>query len=113
MSYTITNVKEEKKSVDGTLVGALVLFAWSFIAGAWGAFVLWKLYTWFVLPLGAPPLNWWHIWGLSMFFNIAVMVLWPETPEHTLGQTFVRSLTKVVLLAIILPVGWIISGQIT
>lgn len=33
------------------------------------AWVAQKLYGWFVLPLGAPQLNLWEVWGLALLIN--------------------------------------------
>lgn len=34
------------------------------------AFVLWKLYNWFLLPLGFPNITMAHLYGVTLFFAI-------------------------------------------
>ncbi len=36
----------------------------SFIWVGWGGFALSKLWGWYLVPLGVPPLLWWHAGGL-------------------------------------------------
>ena len=86
-------------------------------SGAWAAFVTFRLYAWFVVPLGAPPLNWWHIWGLLMVLGAILTPYIYKDPdrEDTATQAvkfFTRIITIGLALAISLLLGWIVKGQI-
>jgi len=114
VSYNITDMIDPPKksaSTGASVVGLLILIPITFILSAWNAFVLWKLYSWFVVPLGAPLLNWWHIWGLWMFITAVFIGFTPERPEGG-SATATRIFGQAFAFAITLFVGWIISGQI-
>ena len=86
-------------------------------SNAWYAFVTSKLYAWFIVPLGAPLLNWWHIWGLLLVIELTVM---PYTYKHTddsdskmAVKFWTKVITTSIATAIILLIGYIAKGQIS
>ena len=101
-----------------TLLLILVMLLVNFASGAWYAFVASKLYAWFIVPLGAPLLNWWYIWGLLLMIELIVM---PYTYKHTndkddtakkAAKFFIKIIATSLAAAIILLIGWIAKGQI-
>jgi len=94
-----------------TLIAAWVASA--VLVGAAGAFVIWKLYGWFTVPLGAPTINYWHMWGLMMIFGIVTMPLKSSTDEpFKASKTIARWGGQLVGLACVLLLGWLIHGMI-
>ena len=99
-----------------TLLLILVMLLINFASSAWYAFVTSKLYAWFIVPLGAPPLNWWYIWGLLLVIELIVMPYAYKHTDDSDSKIAVRFFTKIIVTsiaaAIILLIGWIAKGQI-
>ena len=111
-SYNITSMINPPKKEGDTgmaLVKLLIAIPFTFATGAWNAFVLWKLYGWFLLPLGAPALSWAHLWGIFMFFFLALAGFRPDRSSDGLGS-LTRSILMVFVSATALLFGWIVSG---
>jgi hypothetical protein len=67
MSESNTNentITELKILAAPTIIIGLIVLLIPF--GIWNAFVVLRLYNWFLLPLHAPSLNLWHIWGILL-----------------------------------------------
>lgn len=78
------------------------------VLGAWGAFVVWKLYGWFLVTLGAPAMNWWHIWGLLMIIHyFAYKDVKPE-PGAKWTDAAGKIIGRVLGLGFTLLLGWFV-----
>ena len=42
----------------------------SIAVGIFGAFVMTKLWGWFIVPFGIMQVTLWHMFGLSLFYNV-------------------------------------------
>jgi len=59
----------------GLLLGVALAFA--------GAFVEWKFWGWFAVPIGMPILTYWQVMGLGMLVGIATSKLPVQTCKDT------------------------------
>ena len=116
---TVATANKQKQGDDAltdvaTLIGIPVLaagmIAIAALVGAWVAFVLSKLYNWFVVPLGAPAANWWHIWGLFLMVNL--LTLGRTAEESDAKKSLSRGIGRIIGAAFVLLIGWLIHGQI-
>lgn len=119
MSTVITSKAQEDREEALLAVAALAGFPVIILTvvgsvaaiGAWTAFVVYKLYGWFVVPLGAPVINWWHAWGLMLILN--VLTLKPtDVPSKGWKDSVAKLIGKVLGMATVLLIGWLIHGQI-
>jgi hypothetical protein len=95
--------------VFGLLGAALAL-------SAWASFVTYKLYGWFVVPLGAPVLNWWHVWGLLILFGLVTYksdgTELQERPTPRTSRAIGFIITRVLVITAALLFGWLFHGMI-
>jgi hypothetical protein len=109
-------VPDDPRFKDAAVLAGIPVLITSFVGaavlvGAWAAFVLSKLYGWFVVPLGAPPLNWWHIWGFYLIYGLITHK--PDnSPPRPLSKTVAFMIYRMIGLALLLLIGWLIHGQI-
>lgn len=61
-----------------TLTWKIVLM---FVSGIYKAYVMSLLWVWFIVPLGAPSLNMWHMYGLIVMYGSMFMKLPPKDEE--------------------------------
>jgi hypothetical protein len=96
--------------IPTVLVG---FFAFGLLLGAWKAFVLSKLYGWFLTPLGLPPLTWWHIWGLLMIYGTITYTYKPveklADKSNAWGRVASAVISPFLFYAVTLLVGWLIT----
>lgn len=78
------------------------------VVGAWGAFVVWKLYGWFFVTLGAPVINWWHMWGLMLIIGYFTFKEVKPDPDATMPDVIGKIVGRVLGLGFTLLLGWII-----
>lgn len=94
------------------VIGAMaVIAAMAIIFGTalWFSFVGQYLWLWFIVPLGAPAINIWHMWGLFTFKGILLSGhALQDYKDKTLEA--VGTLTFAPLIALI--VGYLIHGWI-
>lgn len=97
------------------LLGIPVFVALVFLAlvpiGLFNAWAVQKMYIWFILPLGAPALNLWHVWGISLIINHFTMDSYKDNASTT-KKTFTKLAVSLIATALMLLLGWIIRGHI-
>jgi hypothetical protein len=118
-TYTATTKREKDDALTVGLIAAGIpaliigMFAVGMLVGAWRAFVIFKLYGWFLTPLGAPLLNWWHIWGLLLIYSALKWKQEKADPNAKTDKPWLRFigaiLTPGLAFAIILLTGWLIK----
>lgn len=74
--------------------------------GLWWSFVAWKLYGWFVIPLGAPAISYLSFYGLSLFFNLIKPS--EKNEENDPKKSIIKSFASAVVYGIALLVGYIV-----
>lgn len=106
---------KDKQIIGLALLGIPVLFfvtiASIVVVGALTAWVVYQMYTWFVVPLGAPGLNFWHIWGLFLLWGI-LKYRAGKSNKDGFKETFTQVTGQVVGVLVVLLVGWLIKGNI-
>jgi hypothetical protein len=64
------------------------------------------LWRWFAVPLGLPPLTYWHVFGLSVLIGVFV---WQYKPNpKTFEQRNDRASAHAAMLVLALGVGWLV-----
>jgi hypothetical protein len=104
---------ENKEKVAAlVLVGPAVVIAALIVTvpvAMWQAFVAQKLYTWFVVPLNAPPINFWHMWGLLMLITL----VWSSGYKQKKRSEIIVHVVSALLVSLMsLIIGWLIKGHI-
>lgn len=75
--------------------------------GLFTAWAMQKMYGWFILPLGAPTLNLWHVFGLNLIIN---RYLYKPGGDN---KKFVEQLIAgIVATLLTLLLGFMVKGQI-
>lgn len=78
------------------------------IVGYFRAFVLTKLWGYFLVPLGLMEVGIWHAWGLSLLVTLFTY----QQPSNSEKTNFVSALINPVLLSLIAwGIGALIHGQ--
>lgn len=105
--------KEGMSDADKMLFGAVAVPALILLAivsilpfGMWNAFVAWKLYHWFIVPLGLPMLGLWSFWGVLMFLS---MFKPSSTSEADIAKSYKKMLGNALALAIVLVVAYVLK----
>lgn len=76
------------------------------------AFVFWKLWGWFVVPLSAPAITYWHAFALGLFavwFGIVGTIAPAETLQDKQGKAVVI-MAKALVMLIILASGYMVHS---
>jgi hypothetical protein len=92
-----------------TIVIGMVLVFLPF--GLFTAWAVQKMYGWFLLPLGLPRLNLWHIYGLILTINILKNTKTDDEPPK-LKKTLIKMVGATIAVLLVLLVGFIIKGLI-
>jgi hypothetical protein len=110
-------VKQIGSIVVGVIVGSLVVGLAMALAAPlliWRAFVSWKLWSWFEIPMGAPTIGLVQILGLVILLR---SLLWypkktePEKKDEKDWTTRIGTIaTDPIGLAFLLLVGWIVKA---
>jgi len=105
---TRETLEDRKSALRGT-IAALILFL---PANAWNAFIVYKLYGWFAVPVGAPILSWLNVWGLVLLFEILTLKTSSGTTEvlPRLGKALTTLVVGTVTVSIMFLVGLLIHG---
>lgn len=104
--------KEDKQTallvlaIPGLLVFAILVMI---VFGLYYAFIAKVLYDWFVLPLGGPELNIWHIWGLILLINVLKGFNTSKTDDDKAG---LRLLGAILAGLLALGLGFVLKGLI-
>ena len=77
------------------------------LAMPWDAFVLLKLWGWFLVPLGLPPISLWWALGLSVLFWHVVPKGYPPTYDDGLKLLGRQVAVAIVCPGIALLFGWL------
>lgn len=85
----------------------LLLFIVGLIETLIAAAALESMYTWFVLPLGAPALSIAHVAGLLLMVKLATLSLPEEIQERSLGETITRSVVAMLTTGFLWLAAWI------
>lgn len=77
-------------------------------------FALWKMWEWFVAPLGAPTITYWHALGLYTIVLLLTARLSRTTLDASLdlGDYFKAQFVKLYVIGMLLGIAYLISGQI-
>lgn len=96
------------------ILGAPVLLMLIFIAvlpiGIFNAWVAQKLYIWFVIPMGAPAINLWHVYGLILLINLLKSS--SSSEDKSTAKHLGSILGTVVGALLILLIAFIVKGHI-
>jgi hypothetical protein len=85
-----------------------VSFGLSFLTG----FVLWKMWPWFMVPLGIGMISYWHVMGLYMMFRLLTLRVYRSgISQLSFSDYVLATLAHVVAIFILYGVGYLISGQ--
>ena len=70
------------------------------------------MWRWFVVPLGAPPITYWHTLGLdTMLGLIAAMMLGPpRRDEYTIDGKWAWPLAKIIWILPVVGIGAVIHN---
>ena len=85
-----------------SLGSAMAAYAYTFPLSAYNSFVIFKFYGWFVIPLGAPTLIFWHVWGLVLLYSLITY-----KPAAT-GNLWHRLLEWTIVITVLLGLGALI-----
>jgi hypothetical protein len=105
---------EDQKNVLAILglpvaIGLFILLLIPF--GILNAWVVQKLYEWFLLPLGLPALNLWHVWGILTI--IVFLEPLSKSNKKITPKILLTSMVRVVFsAAFALLLGFILKGHI-
>jgi len=61
---------EKKDSARTAAIGCLSVLIIGIVGTVSRVFVLLQIWRWFLVPLGAPDMPYWQMFGLSIFFNV-------------------------------------------
>ena len=76
------------------------------IIGAYYSFVAWKLWLWFLPPLGFPSIS--YAQGFGLYALAASVMLWGVTVnEEDADKSIIIGLAKALVASIILFEGWV------
>lgn len=108
---------DEKKEASKNLLAVLgipvfiLLLIIAFVPlGIFNAWAVQKMYIWFLLPLGAPALNLWHVFGISILIRHFTNT---TSDKDKTGKEVLGGIAKSVISTLfMLLLGWIIKGQI-
>jgi hypothetical protein len=71
------------------------------------------LYGWFVQPLGFPTLNYWHVFGLMLLFNLITKRFIDKSNDNPkLGKTFVHLIVSALAVLTFVGIGFLIHTWI-
>lgn len=92
---------------------AILLLIITLPIGLYNAFVVSQMYHWFVVPLGAPSLNIWWIWGLILTLGlIKGTKIDKAKDERTDTQKFLEIFIELIAMTLVLLVGLVLKGHI-
>lgn len=72
---------------------------------------VWLMYGWFVLPLGAPGLSFWHTLGLILLIGLLRGGSGIKD-EGSLGEKILKLVVRIVITLVIVLAGFVIKGWI-
>ncbi len=78
----------------------------------YNAFVVSKMYAWFVVPLGAPTLNIWWIWGIMMLIGLVVPINTATDEKSSWQKSVGLLLARLLGASLVLLFGYILKGHI-
>jgi hypothetical protein len=94
------------------VAAAVLLFSGVFALGAVRIFVdgwaLWQLWQWFVVPLGAPPIGYWHACGIDLMIGMVLAMSLPRPPDEESGKTIGYAAAKVLIAPLTVGIGLLI-----
>lgn len=78
--------------------------------GLFNAWTTQKMYIWFLLPLGFPAINLWHVWGITMLIT---HVTWRADKDSKIDKKFFQGIvSRVIGVLIMLGVSYLVKGHI-
>lgn len=81
--------------------------------GLFNAWVTQKLYNWFLLPLGTPHLNLWHVWGISLIINRFTYTTSKDDNSEDAKKKLGKSIfTGLILGVLALLIGYVLKSHI-
>ena len=90
-----------------------IVLSLNIAAGILGAFVMTKLWGWFVVPFGIMQVTLWHMFGLSLFYNMLGIASKDIKEGVVLAEVFKKSCKNVgeesvpFLLVVVWLVTWL------
>jgi len=94
---------------DGIPKGSLAAIILLVPANAYSAFIVYKLYGWFAVPIGAPILGWAHIWGLVILLEVLTLRPAPASGKPPLTLLLIGIGTVTIMFL----TGWLAHGLMT
>ena len=95
-------------AIPGVILAMLVVMIPFALFNAW---VAKTLYDWFVLPLGAPVLSIWHMWGIALL--VSRFLPSPEYKEDgDIGKAIGKLIGFVLAGFLALLIGYFVQGMI-
>jgi hypothetical protein len=86
----------------------IVSLGLSFLTG----FVLWKLWPWFIVPLGIDMVSYWNVMGLYMMFRLLTLRVYRSgLGQLSLYDYVLATMAHVAAIFILYGVAYLISGQ--
>jgi len=117
----MTDKKKEEEAALGCLL-VLVAFAVSIPGSIYTAWLQSYWWLWFAVPLGAPVINLWHIFGLRLMISHPNMGIFNslsrvekklgtsgKNPAQVASQSLGNSVGLALVLTIIQPIAWLFA----
>lgn len=82
------------------------------VIGLLNAWVAQKMYIWFLLPLHAPRLNLWHVWGIVLLISLLTPSSSANQDEKDKAKLIGKMAGFIIAPFVILLMGYIIKGHI-
>ncbi len=89
-------------------LGMMALIAFVFPFAFFRGWAIHRIYTWFVVPCGAPALSYMHCVGLSVVLVGLSFFLYPNTSKASIADTFKEIPRSLVSLAFIVFLAWLL-----
>lgn len=103
---------EDKKNLLAILGVPVMMIGIVLLATPFALLTAWavqKLYGWFVLPLGAPQLNLWHVWGLMLMVNLIKPA---RSNDNNTTKTLIHLAATIFTALLAVLLGYLIKGHI-
>ena len=100
------NEEESAGNIIVLIIAMMVLMPLVMLVGLYHAFAILKLYSWFLVPLGAPIIKFWNMYGIMLLINIfTAPKIIPKEKDDKMQFTITMFLPAMTLL-----IGWIVKS---
>lgn len=111
---TESEIKDFKEALIAILLVPFVAVPLLVILLPFAMFNAWAvgtMYAWFVLPLGAPELSFWHVFGLLLL--IGLLRQGNGTKDNdSISESVIKLVLQIFIVLMMVLVGFIVKGWI-